>query len=137
MSSRATLNLERASAPEAEVRLLNPQGIERSVLRTALYPGLLAAARTNRAAERCGAFRSWTGLWVRRKRWREGALRRCLYADPWIAGGWLTRTSRRTSSHSKGVLEKLAEFVGGSRFVWSLNAIRRLHPGVERSRVLE
>jgi phenylalanyl-tRNA synthetase beta chain len=41
--------LARARAPEARVRLSNPQGVERSCLRTALHPGLLAAAATNRA----------------------------------------------------------------------------------------
>lgn len=39
--------LARARAPEATVALANPQGIERSRLRTALYPGLLDAAGQN------------------------------------------------------------------------------------------
>ncbi len=39
--------LAAARAPEPQVRLAEPQGLERSVLRTALYPGLLAAARLN------------------------------------------------------------------------------------------
>ena len=41
------LELAAARAPEASVRLAEPQGLERAVLRTALYPGLLAAARLN------------------------------------------------------------------------------------------
>ncbi|NBC96851.1 MAG: phenylalanine--tRNA ligase subunit beta, partial [Deinococcus-Thermus bacterium] len=41
--------LARARAPEPRVRLSNPQGVERSCLRTALHPGLLAAAAANRA----------------------------------------------------------------------------------------
>jgi len=40
--------LARAAAPDAAVTLSDPQGAERSVLRTALYPGLLAAAALNR-----------------------------------------------------------------------------------------
>lgn len=39
----------RAKAPTPVVRLSNPQGIERALLRTALHPGLLAAAAANAA----------------------------------------------------------------------------------------
>jgi len=48
--------LARARAPEARVRLANPQGIERACLRTALYPGLLNAAVTNRGAPALALF---------------------------------------------------------------------------------
>ena len=41
--------LAAARAPAASVTLAEPQGLERAVLRTALYPGLLAAARLNHA----------------------------------------------------------------------------------------
>lgn len=79
--------LARARAPEAHVVLSNPQGIERSRLRTALHPGLLAAAAANRAEpglalfeigrvflaheeERLGLLLS--GAWERGV-WREGS----------------------------------------------------------------
>jgi phenylalanyl-tRNA synthetase beta chain len=42
--------LETVRAPAPVVRLAEPQGLERAVLRSALYPGLLAAARANAAA---------------------------------------------------------------------------------------
>ena len=41
--------LASARAPAPHVTLAEPQGLERAVLRTALYPGLLAAARLNHA----------------------------------------------------------------------------------------
>jgi phenylalanyl-tRNA synthetase beta chain len=78
--------LARAHAPEARVALSNPQGVERSKLRTALHPGLLAAASHNRGEpglalfeigrtfleqeeERLGLLLS--GAWERGV-WREG-----------------------------------------------------------------
>ncbi|MDZ7800477.1 MAG: phenylalanine--tRNA ligase subunit beta [Trueperaceae bacterium] len=48
--------LARAHAPEARVRLSNPQGVERARLRTALHPGLLAAAAANRGADGLALF---------------------------------------------------------------------------------
>jgi phenylalanyl-tRNA synthetase beta chain len=79
--------LARAKAPEAHVVLSNPQGVERSRLRTALHPGLLAAAAVNRSEpglalfeigrvflaeeeERLGVLLS--GAWERGV-WREGS----------------------------------------------------------------
>ena len=79
--------LARAKAPEAHVVLSNPQGVERSRLRTALHPGLLAAAAVNRTEaglalfeigrvflaeeeERLGLLLS--GAWERGV-WREGS----------------------------------------------------------------
>ena len=115
--------LGRAAAPEAEVRLLNPQGIERSVLRTALYPGLLAAARTNRAAERLALFEVGR-VFGEEERERLTLLVR----GPWISGGWL-RGQETDFFTFKGVLEKLAELMGTAV---SLEPERHpaLHPGV-------
>ncbi len=48
--------LRRASAPAPHVFLSDPQGVERGVLRTALYPGLLAAAVANRRLPALGLF---------------------------------------------------------------------------------
>ncbi len=115
--------LGRAAAPEAEVRLLNPQGIERSVLRTALYPGLLAAARTNRAAERLALFE--VGRVFGREEQERLAL---LVRGPWISDGWL-RGQETDFFTFKGALEKLAELMGAAV---SLEPERHpaLHPGV-------
>ncbi len=48
--------LKRANAPAPHVFLSDPQGVERGVLRTALYPGLLAAAVANRRLPAIGLF---------------------------------------------------------------------------------
>lgn len=48
--------LMRAAAPEPVVELASPQGVEKGVMRTALYPGLLAAAAVNRGAESLALF---------------------------------------------------------------------------------
>lgn len=48
--------LARAGAPAPVVELSAPQGVEKGVLRTAIYPGLLAAAAANRQAEALAFF---------------------------------------------------------------------------------
>ncbi|MFN2321866.1 MAG: phenylalanine--tRNA ligase subunit beta [Trueperaceae bacterium] len=139
-------DLARARAPAAVVRLAEPQSDARAVLRTALLPGLLAAARTNRDVpslalfevgrvfvepeeERVGLL--WRGARVR-SGWRaDGAI------DPFVA---------------KGVLESLAEGLGvalelrpapvaylhpgvSARVVWAgddVGTFGRLHPEVAR-----
>lgn len=140
-------DLARARAPEARVRLAEPQSDARAVLRTALLPGLLAAARTNRDApslalfeigrvfleheeERLGLL--WRGLRTRAG-WRADAA-----VDPFVA---------------KGVLESLAEGLGvavelrpapvphlhpgvSARVVWDgvdVGTFGRLHPEVARA----
>lgn len=119
--------LECAAAPSAEVRLLNPQGVERSVLRTALYPGLLAAARTNRAAERLALFEIGH---VFRSEEHGGEKERLsiLVRGPWVGGGWLK--GQETDFFTfKGTLEKLAGLLGATvRFEPERH--RALHPGV-------
>jgi phenylalanyl-tRNA synthetase beta chain len=121
-------DLARARVPAARVRLAEPQSDARAVLRTALLPGLLAAARTNRDApslalfevgrvfvepeeERLGLL--WRGARVR-SGWRaEGAI------DPFVA---------------KGVLESLAEGLGVALELRPA-PVAHLHPGVS-ARVL-
>ena len=117
--------LARAAAPDAEVRLLNPQGIERSVLRTALYPGLLAAAQTNRSAERLALFEVGRVFGAKEPEKERLSL---LVRGPWVAGGWL-RDQETDFFTFKGVLEKLARLMGA---VVDLKPEPHsaLHPGV-------
>jgi phenylalanyl-tRNA synthetase beta chain len=99
--------LARARAPEPRVRLANPQGVERACLRTALHPGLLAAAASNRAEpglalfeigrafldeeeERLGVLLS--GAWERGV-WREGSR-----VDLWRLKGLLEGLATRRRS---------------------------------------
>jgi phenylalanyl-tRNA synthetase beta chain len=100
--------LAAARAPAASVVLAEPQGLERAVLRTALYPGLLAAARLNHAERDLALFevgrvfgadeRERVALLLRGRRlvapWRAG-----LEVDFYVA---------------KGVLEQLAERFGAA-----------------------
>ena len=115
--------LERAAAPAAAVRLLNPQGVERSVLRTALYPGLLAAARTNHAAERLALFEVGR-VFGAEERERLGLLVR----GPWTWGGWL-RGQDTDFFVFKGILEKFASLMGRTVRLES-EPHPALHPGV-------
>ena len=115
--------LARAEAPDAQVRLLNPQGVERSVLRTALYPGLLAAARTNRAAERLALFEVGRVFGA-----AEEERLAILVRGPWTSGGWLPDQDTNFFTF-KGVLEKLAKLMGAEvRLEPERHAA--LHPGV-------
>ncbi len=114
--------LARSGAPAASVRLANPPNAERSVLRTALYPGLLGAAQTNRG-ERLALFevgRVFEGDEVERL-----AL---LLRGSWSGGGWLG--AQEVDFYVlKGVLEKLAATLGVVvRLEPSTHAA--LHPGV-------
>ena len=117
--------LARAAAPEAEVRLLNPQGDERSVLRTALYPGLLAAARTNRSAERLALFEVGRVFGAKEQEKERLSL---LVRGPWVAGGWL-RGQETDFFTFKGVLEKLAGLMGAAVNLQA-EPHPALHPGI-------
>lgn len=98
--------LAAARAPEPHVRLAEPQGLERAVLRTALYPGLLAAARLNHAERDLALFevgrvfaaveQERVALLLRGERLRAG-WRPGVPVDFFVA---------------KGVLEQLAERFG-------------------------
>ncbi|CAN5837721.1 phenylalanine--tRNA ligase subunit beta [soil metagenome] len=115
--------LSAARAPAPHVRLAEPQGVERAVLRTALHPGLLAAASANHAVPDLALFESGRFcLEVERERmaflvrgsrigasWREG-----LPVDLFVA---------------KGLLEHLAERLGAALDVRPAPAAH-LHPGV-------
>lgn len=115
--------LARAAAPPAAVRLKNPPSMERSVLRTALYPGLLAAARTNHAAESLALFEIG-------RVFPEGEAEHLalLLRGPWVQGGWL-KSQPLDFFVLKGLLKKLAETLGAGLEV-TPEAYPHLHPGV-------
>lgn len=115
--------LARARAPEAAVRLQNPQGAERSVLRTALYPGLLQAAATNRAASALALFEVGRVFGV-----AEREHLGLLLSGPWQRGLW--RPDQASDFYlAKGLLEKLARTLG-AEVALEPAAHPPLHPGV-------
>ncbi len=114
--------LGRARAPAATVRLASPPSRERSVLRTALYPGLLTAAQTNRG-ERAALFE--VGRVFEGEEQERLAL---LTRGAWAGGGWLPKQPGGFYTF-KGVLEKLAATLGvGVRL--EPHPHPALHPGV-------
>lgn len=115
--------LARAAAPAAKVRLANPQGVERSVLRTALYPGLLAAAAYNRAATSLALYE------IGRVFLEDEQERVALVASgPWVEPGW--QTGRELDFYLfKGLLESLAERRNAELEMIALPA-PHLHPGI-------
>lgn len=115
--------LERAAAPEPVVRLSEPQGVERSVLRTALYPGLLAAAQLNRATPSLALFE------VGRVFLEEELERVALLASgPWIEPGW--QGGRELDFFQfKGLLELLAG-LRNAKLETRPVQLPHLHPGI-------
>jgi phenylalanyl-tRNA synthetase beta chain len=115
--------LARAAAPAARVKLANPQGAERSVLRTALYPGLLAAAALNRMAPSLALFE------VGRVFLEEELERVALVArGPWSEPGWQAGTELDFFLF-KGLLESLAERRNAELAMLPARA-PHLHPGI-------
>ena len=118
--------LARAGAPTPKVHLLNPQGIERSVLRTALYPGLLNAAVNNRAAPSLALFEIGR-VFGEEEREHLGLL----LSGSWIQGGWLG--NQPVDFYViKGMLEKLADTLGVEVTLQPCET-SHLHPGVSAS----
>ncbi|HEX7003150.1 MAG TPA: phenylalanine--tRNA ligase subunit beta [Trueperaceae bacterium] len=115
--------LSKAQAPAAQVRLSDPQGVERSVLRTALYPGLLAAANLNRSLTSLALFE------IGRVFLEEEIERVALLATgPWIEPGW--EEGRELDFFLfKGLLERLAER-RNSRLEMRACLFPPLHPGI-------
>lgn len=114
--------LARAAAPAASVRLSSPPSGERSVLRTALYPGLLAAARTNRG-EGLALFEIGR-VFGEEEEERLALLMRGIWQD----GVW--QPSRDTDFYIfKGLLEKLAATLGVT-LTLQPKPFAPLHPGV-------
>ena len=137
--------LARAAAPRAAVTLSNPQGVERSVLRSALYPGLLSAAALNRNASSLALFE------VGHVFLADGEEERLamVWRGPWARGIW-REDGPIDFFVAKGVLEELAEQAGApmrcepapapylhpgasARVVWQdedVGVLGRLHPEV-------
>ena len=114
--------LLRSRAPTANVRLANPPSLERSVLRTALYPGLLNAAQTNRG-EPLALFE--VGQVFEAAEEERLAL---LMRGAWSGGGWLPEQPVDFYVF-KGVLEKFAATLGAELRL-EPDAAPALHPGV-------
>ena len=114
--------LARSRAPAASVRLASAPSQERSVLRTALYPALLSAARSNRG-ERAAFFevgRVFEG--------KEGERVAILLQGSWAGGGWLPEQPVDFYVF-KGVLEKFAATLGAEVRL-EPQPVPALHPGV-------
>ena len=92
-------------------------------MRTALYPGLLNAAVTNRATESLALFE--VGRVFLEDEFERLSI---LVRGPWVRGGWLP--DRPTDFYTvKGLLEKLAATLGVTLRLESGNH-PHLHPGV-------
>lgn len=137
--------LAAARVPAAHVRLASPQGIDKSVLRTSLLPGLLAAASLNRQAPSLALFEVGH-VFLEAEHERLGML----VSGPRLASGW--RSPVLTDFYTtKGLLESLASLAGvelatvpdehahlhpgvGASVVWdgaAIGSIGRLHPAIE------
>lgn len=137
--------LERSHSPEAVVRIENPQGLDRAVLRTSLLPGLLGAAVTNRSEPALALFE--VGRVFRETEVERLAL---LQRGPALEGAWREDVPGDFYAF-KGRLEALAGLAGATlelrpaphpqlhpgvsaEVLWDGEAIGiagRLHPGVE------
>ncbi|MEJ2358685.1 MAG: phenylalanine--tRNA ligase subunit beta [Deinococcales bacterium] len=116
--------LARAGAPAASVTLSNPQGVERSVLRTALYPGLLAAAALNRGTPSLALFEVGHVFLDGGEEDRVAML----WRGPWSRGVWRGDLPLDFFV-AKGVLESLAARMGAELRSEPCEA-PFLHPGV-------
>ncbi|MCA9836067.1 MAG: phenylalanine--tRNA ligase subunit beta [Trueperaceae bacterium] len=115
--------LAKANAPLSQVKLANPQGLERSVLRTALYPGLLEAARTNHHQPGMAFFELGRVFLEQELEYLS-----IVMVGEWIKAGW--QTGQTIDFYSfKGLLEKLAAQLNAS-FRLEPEQAPFLHPGV-------
>ncbi len=116
--------LERAKAPAPVVFLSDPQGVERGVLRTALYPGLLAAAAANRRAAALALFEVGR-VFLDTEEERLALL--CLGNRE--ANGWGTALAGDFYTF-KGIIEALGAPVGATVSMEPTTEAPYLHPGV-------
>lgn len=116
--------LARYRAPEATVRLTEPHGQERAVLRTALYPSLLAAARYNRQFPSLALFEVGH-VFPGEETERLGLL----LSGDWIADGWKHAARPADAFVLKGQLERLADYLGADLELRN-EQHPALHPGV-------
>jgi phenylalanyl-tRNA synthetase beta chain len=115
--------LAKSNAPLATARLVSPQGLERSVLRTALYPSLIQAAVLNHMMPSLAMFE--IGRVFNDTETERLAL---LIRGPLTRGGW--QADQKTDFFVvKGLLEKLSGSLGAEvRF--EPQEVSYLHPGV-------
>ncbi len=116
--------LKRANAPAAVVHLSEPQGVERGVLRTALYPGLLAAAVTNARQPALGLFEVGRVFGA-----QEEERLALLVRGPRASSGWGPSLAGDFFA-LKGILEGLAGMVGAELGMEPTQEAPFLHPGV-------
>lgn len=115
--------LANARVPAAQVRLSEPQGVERAVLRTSLLPGMLGVARLNREAPRLALFEIGRVFGA-----AEEERLALLWRGEGASSGW-----RAASAHdvftAKGQLESLAEGFGATLGLRP-RTFDDLHPGI-------
>ncbi len=115
--------LAKANAPKAVVHLANPQGAERSVLRSALYPSLIAAASNNHTQEGVALFEIGHVFLE-----QETERLSIVMQGNWQKSTWLAPQASDFYIF-KGLLEKLAAQVSAS-FKLEPEQVAYLHPGV-------
>jgi phenylalanyl-tRNA synthetase beta chain len=117
------VELAKSNAPASSVRLVSPQGAERSVLRTALYPSLIQAAALNHAMPSLALFE--IGRVFNDTETERLAL---LMSGPVAKGEW--QADQKTDFYVfKGLLEKIARTLGAEVRLEPKEA-PYLHPGV-------
>ena len=122
--------LERSRSPQAVVRIENPQGLDRAVLRTSLLPGLLGAAVTNRNEPALALFE--VGHVFGESEVERLAL---LQRGPALQGGWRQDVPGDFYAF-KGRLETLAALMGAELELRPAPH-PQLHPGVSAEVVWE
>lgn len=119
-------DLKAASAPEAVIKLTHPQGVERSVLRTALHPGLLTAAGNNQRESGLAMFEIGR-VFNHQESERLGIL----LSGDWVGASWQA-ANKVDFFVFKGLLETLGQFLGSHLLLEpaSADSAPHLHPGV-------
>jgi phenylalanyl-tRNA synthetase beta chain len=117
------IELSKAKAPLSEVKLVAPQGADRSVLRTALYPNLVQAAANNHHVPSLALFEIGR-VFNQEETERLSMLERGSQAK----GIW--QSDQHAGFYAfKGMLEKLARILGITLEL-SPNEADYLHPGI-------
>jgi phenylalanyl-tRNA synthetase beta chain len=115
--------LARSNAAPAVARLVSPQGVERAVLRTALYPSLIQAASLNHSLPSLAIFEIG-------RVFNDSETERLsmLVRGPLVKGSW--QADQKTDFYVfKGLLEKIARSLG-AEFTLEPREVPYLHPGV-------
>jgi phenylalanyl-tRNA synthetase beta chain len=120
------VELAKSNAPVASARLVSPQGAERSVLRTALYPSLLQAASLNHALPSLAMFE------IGRVFNETETERLALLISGAVAKGEWQADQKSDFYVFKGLLEKIAKSLG-AMISFEPCEVAYLHPGVSAS----